>query len=1295
MYALPLSLVLSVVVAVPPAAENPCTNGSFEILAPNGFPADWGPVGETVEVSSDAHTGQRALLFRRTAKTATTETGLNRGPLLDRLKGGMDFWYKAVAATDAKLNIHVIPMDAEPREATGSPRATFTVPEDHIGDGRWHHTILKYDFTKNAKAKSVHFAVRIVGAEGELLLDDVSYVERVGGLLRVGKVKIDEDPSRPGQRCTVRAEIENAGDAAAEAVRAAMVFDADRNASPAIVPVGDLAPDEKRWVTWTHEGERVTRSRVELMATSGDVETRKSYAVAPELVLRSFGPSAPVAMQNTPLTIVCVVENPGAASLVNPTATFLLPSGPASRTIARLHSGRSHAFSVPFSSDRQAVGIPISVRVSAGNLEAQPTAESTLLVGSAAQFDAPPSRLNAAATDEFAVLENEHVRLLFRRNEFGFGPAELLVVRGGESPATVAWLPRLARVVLAGVDGTRREHTVLTPNPPRTQDGPPASLEFTWSSPAGDAPSCQARVRFTLAKNEKHIQADYELTCTQSAKLLAFDGPMLYVLDRDEAVLPGLEWLVDDEVSSGTLDIAEGHPHRVRYVVHPNMVTIPAAGIHGKYGTVGLLWDLRQKWDGLRDRPSMVFASPDRFGNQRAHLMGLFLPSVPEFVAVNQREAAASYPLEPGRPLRMTARLLADAEAPDALAAIDAWARLFGVPEPAPLPRGSYDREIEFSMQAYITSLWMPETKSWWTTKGGGMMSQPGQPRSFVADLLLGATVSPSEEARRACMSRAKEVLDVLGGEARIDAQRFGGRADLAMANPATAAAHLAGRGKDGAWRFDADQQHTTGPFVGMDYHELGPDEAVEVGTCARRAFEVLNYARIAGDAEAYDAMRQTLVLMESFRVPRAAQVWEVPVHTPDVLAAADAVDAYIEAYRFSGDDRWLRDAVTWARRGLPFIYLWDDPQQPFLVGGSIPVFGATWYQGSWFGRPVQWNGLRYADALLKLDEFDRTYPWRRIAESIIRSAMHQQAVEGEDVALWPDNISVIDGERCPWVFAPRQIIGSVLKLTGRDEEPGTVMLGEAPRRLHISATAAISAAAWDGGRLAFHATYPTGEQGVILVSNVSRPAQVLLDGQPLPPREDIETGAQPGWRYDESNAYLAIRVARDGQSAVEIQGGEFRSVSRLPTLVRKIAFEFDTSSEGWMPAHHIGSLRGEAGELTGKITGPDPYLIRTLVDVAGDRCPVILLRMRLTAGYGGQLFWMTSTSPAFSEQQAVRFAVQPDGRFHEYRLEPGKHPGWAGQVITALRIDPGNGAAAGEFAIDYVRGGTAGETVE
>lgn len=1287
MHALAISLALSLLAAAPPASNPVCTNGSFEELARNGFPADWGAVGNTVEVSSDAHSGEHCLRFLRTAETETAETGLNRGPLIDRLKGGVDFWYKAVSAKETKLNVHVIPMNDEPREETGSPRATFTVPENHIGDGSWHHGRLKYDFTENPKVKSVHFAVRIVGAEGDLLVDDVSYLEQVGKLLRFGKIEIEEDPDKPGERCTVRALVENAGDAPAEAVRAKMFVGPKRDGSALETSVGNLAPDEQRWGTWIYEGERTAPSRLEFVAASGDFEAEASLAIVPELVVRTVGPTVPVVAQGRPVMLVCELENTGTASVVNPTVTYMLPKGPVQRTAERLHPGQSRAFSTCISWDRQAKHVPIAVRIGADNIDAEQTVETTVMVGSDLRVRKSSGQLNAAVTEKYAVLENEHVRLLFRRNDFGFGPAELVVVGGTRSPATIAWLPRLARLVLDGPNGLQREHVVLTDAPPNAQNGDRAMLAFTWSTPEGEEPACQVRARFSLRKDEKSISADYELTCSKPCKLRAFDGPMLYARHRDEAVFPGLEWLVDDEVSSSTLDIAKSHPHQVRYVVHPNMVTIPAVGIHGAQGTVGLLWDVHQKWDAGRDRPSAVFASPDRFENQRSSFVGLFLPGVPEFVEVNERNANTLYPLEPGKPLRLTAQIFADAEATDALAAIDEWIRLHGIPEPAPLPHGSYDREIEFSMKAYLDSLWEPETKDWWTTKGGGIMSNQGRPPSFVADLLLGAAVSPNDDVRHACRARADEVLALIGGDARIDAQRFRGRADLLMANTAKAASFLASRGEDGAWRFDADQKHTTGPFVGMDYHELGPDNAVELGTCARQAFEVLNYARIAGDPAAYEAMQQTLVLMESFRVPRAAQVWEVPVHTPDILAAADAVDAYVEAYRFSGDERWLGDAVTWARRGLPFVYLWDDPEKPFLVGATIPVFGATWYQGSWFGCPVQWNGLCYANSLLKLEEYDQSYPWRRLAEMIIRSAIHQQDFDGENVALWPDNISAIDCKKCPWVFSPRMIIRNVLKLTGRDEDPATVILGKGERRLHVSATAQISAATWDGNKLALGVTYPPGEQGVVLVSNVALPQRVLLDGRPIASREEIESGPEPGWRYDQANAYLAIRVAHDGQSSIEVEEAEFRSVCRLPMPVDGIAFEFDESSEGWVPAHDVTSLGVDDGALSGKITGPDPYVVRSLVRVAGDDCPVIRLRMRVTAGQGGQFFWTTESSPDFSEDKTVRFAIQPDGQFHEYRLEPGRDPAWTGQRITAIRIDPGNAAMSGDFSIDYVRG--------
>lgn len=1309
--------------AAPDGQENPCTNGSFEELAPGGFPADWSPVGMTVGTSSDAHSGKHSLRLARAADTRATETGLNRGyrqgdgkqgRMLDRLQGGMEFWYKAVSARGAKLRVCVIPMSDEPREDTGSPRARFTVPEHEVGDGQWRRARLKYDFTDNPKVKWVHFAARIEGTAGEMLLDDVAYVEKVGPILCFGTPRLEEDPEKPGERGTLIVNVENAGDEPAASVRAKIELPAGLTTQAAELALGDIAPGDDRQARWIIDGARNALAKIDLEAVSGDARAAACFPIAPKLMLRSFGPVSPVVIEGENVVLECVLANEGSAFVRTPSVKFLVrcpklgvqePPDIDERAFNQfaeaIAPGRSAVLRAEVLVDGNVSGVFSRAVVTAANATLQrdtdpalPELASQCCVLPRMLLPPPSGKLRAEVLRAFALVENENVRLAIRWRL----PRALqdrpfpLVARAGELSVrtaqgwkTVAWLhPMDAHAMQAG-------SPAVVFSLPRVEDGPPARLVLedtaTYASQTPSAPKLRARTVFTLAPGDRSISVRSELSAQEPIEIGAFNGPMLYVLDRDEAVFPGLEWLVGDERSSDTLDIAAGHEHQVRYVVHPNMVTIPAIGIHGRNGTVGLLWDVHQRWHGEGDRPSVVFASPDRFNAQRSHLMGLFLPSVPEFVEPNARQAKKPYRLEPGKPLVLECRIYADGEAKNVLAAIDEWIKWKGLPQPAPLPHGSYEREIAFSMQAYLKSLWAPEKQEWWTTKGGGILSHTGRPRDFVHDLLMAEALSPDAEVKQACRACADEILKLIGGEGRLGLVQYLHRADIQMANPMAAAGLLAARDENGAWRFDAEQKHTTGPFVGMDYHELGPHGAVEVGTCARKAYEVLRYARVAGDWDAYRAMLPSLELMARFRVPRAAQVWEVPVHTPDLLAASDAVDAYLEAYRFSGERRWLDEARAWARRGLPFIYLWDDAEKPFLVGGSIPVFGATWYRGSWFGRPVQWNGLRYSAALIKLAEHDRTHDWRRIAELIVHSAIRQQDQEGENVALWPDNISAIDSQKCPWVFSPRMILSNIYALMGRDEEPATAIVGQGEKRLHVSTAGRISGAAWDEKALAFRVTYPAGQEGIVLVSNVARPDAVVLDGKPALARESVESGAGPGWRYDAGNGFLTIRIAKHGDTAVRVEGAAFRRVDRLPMPRDAIDFNLDDSAEGFQAAHHVEGLVADGKALSGRIAGPDPYIVRPLLRVRGDDCPAVRIRMRVTVGEGGQFFWTTVRSPVFDEQKTLRFELAPGGQWHEYRLDLAKHPQWAGQTITAIRIDPGGGAASGEFAVDYVRG--------
>ena len=1281
------------------ATENACTNGSFEILGKNGFPADWGPVGQQVSVSEDAHSGQRSLQMVRTAETVTPETGLNRTRLITELKGGVDFWYKAISASPGtNLNIYVIPINEEGVERTGSPRATFTVPEDHIGDGQWHHARLKYDYTDNPKVKSVHFAARIVGTTGELLLDDFQYISRVGPVPLIKKLMLEEDTKQPGRSGKVRVLLTNAGDEPARDVHLVVQTAGAAKGPTAELQLPVLAPEEIKPLYFPLPMIRQQAVMITATAKCGELSDTRRLELNPALRVRSFGPAEPVVVQGQAAVLECELENTGQVILSGITVTFETPLGQARQVVQSLAPTRKTVVRHTFIPQSETVWASVKVRVEARGIpivdgsgvqttEGQNglwSAESGICVVKAISAPPPPERLVLSPTP-IPMLGNKYFRVVFYPCEQRFF-AGRLEVNTPQGWRVAGWLVSMGRLVLRDPRGQPEEYRLaassclLGPPKVRTQ----GELVFECPVKTRSGANITVQVRVEAYPEDNRLRLTGTLKADQPIDLLAWGLPLVYVHQRDEAVFPGLEWLVDDELSSDSLDIAADHPDRVRYVVHPHMVTIPVIGIHGPHGTVGVRWDSLPP--SQHRRVAVAFASPDRFNHQRSHLVEIFLPPVPEYTPVNHRVAEKPYHLDGQNPLVLAASIQLEGQAADALSPIEDYVKS-KKPDPAhPLPHTSFPQEIVFSTRAYLESLWDAETRKWWTTKGNAILSSQGLPPDFAADLMLGAMLTTDQDLKKRCLDRVSEVCQVLRLPPRLDALRIGGRADRVWANAGRVVALLASRRDDGSWRFDADRPGT-GPFVGMDYRELGPHDALEVGTCARNAYEVLAFARITDDQALYREMILTLELMEQFRVPRAAQVWEVPVHTPDILAAADAVDAYLEAYRISGEKRWLDDAILWARRGLPFVYSWSDAEKPYLQGASIPVFGATWYRGSWFGRPVQWNGLRYANALLKLAEYDESQPWRGVAELLVRSAIHQQDQEGENVALWPDNISAIDGEKCPWVFAPRQIIGCITKLLGRDEEPTTVYVPAQSGRFAITSCGKIEHPQVDGKGLHLTVTFPPGEVGPVIIANVGQPAQVTIDGQAVPQNDQPHLQDGSAWCYDPGGALLTIQVGVTGPAKIDVMPAGYQRVERIPRLVTILNFQFDEGIEGWIAAHDVGDLKSEAGCLVGRITGPDPYIVRPNVRVSGDSCPTLIIRMATTAGRMAQFFWITEQSPAFNEEKSLRFEVQPDGQIHEYRLDVGSHPQWKGQTVIGLRLDPGGGTAAGEFKVDAIGG--------
>ncbi|MHC4509655.1 MAG: hypothetical protein ACYTAO_11960, partial [Planctomycetota bacterium] len=163
-------------------------------------------------------------------------------------------------------------------------------------------------------------------------------------------------------------------------------------------------------------------------------------------------------------------------------------------------------------------------------------------------------------------------------------------------------------------------------------------------------------------------------------------------------------------------------------------------------------------------------------------------------------------------------------------------------------------------------------------------------------------------------------------------------------------------------------------------------------GLAGRDMIGILEGAALSADEELIARaleLLDKLTALYAGTVPRGAQTWEVPLHTPDILASAHMVKAYTLGYLISREQKYLEQAKYWAWTGVPFVYLY--PPTPGRVGpyATIAVLGATnWKAPLWLGRPVQWCGLVYASALHRLGEYDPQGPWVRIAKGITAAGL-------------------------------------------------------------------------------------------------------------------------------------------------------------------------------------------------------------------------------------------------------------------------------------------------------------------
>jgi len=505
---------------------------------------------------------------------------------------------------------------------------------------------------------------------------------------------------------------------------------------------------------------------------------------------------------------------------------------------------------------------------------------------------------------------------------------------------------------------------------------------------------------------QTEITVDQDRSVAFVPVLLLFPGVGAFQTSKGQGLFAGLEYL-ENEPSSSEADVIG--PSSNRRVPDTLKVTFPLMAIQANGAYLGLTWQMRPQF-------SPIFDSPDRTFKSGAHVMGLLFPGSN---GKNRTEGSlmpvTAERLHPNEPLTLRATILGGT-GNSVVPAIQNFVKARPLP---PLPSAP-------PLQDYVQQA----SAGWLTSKirEGNLVrhalaegSFKPQPAADAALWMKWLAVRNSDRAKQADLEQtAAHILSVVSpeqynsagvGHIRYPAEClvFGEVARNAEQAAQKAHSLLSRFAPDGSIKFMVERGQ---PDLGKTHFT---NEAS--GLTSRVVLDLLEAATFCGQADLITNALQHLREMDRFHdgVPRGAQTWECPLHTPDILAAAQMVRAYTLGYELTGDIHFLEEARYWAWTGIPFVYLVNPTEAPVGLYATIAVYGATqWRAPVWFGLPVQWCGLVYADALYRLGGVDPGGPWKQVADGITLSGMQQSWTEADpqNAGLLPDSFVLREQKR-------------------------------------------------------------------------------------------------------------------------------------------------------------------------------------------------------------------------------------------------------------------------------------------
>lgn len=587
------------------------------------------------------------------------------------------------------------------------------------------------------------------------------------------------------------------------------------------------------------------------------------------------------------------------------------------------------------------------------------------------------------------------------------------------------------------------------------------------------------------------------ISVDRDRKVRLLPAVVLFSPKRERALFPGLEYLDPKDTSSSKRDIESSGYKRL--TPDPIRVTVPMMVMQAQNKYVALAWK-----PGPLTQP--VFDSPDRQFNSKSHVMGLLVSDFSKTernpLALPPGELLSRMPdeIKANTPVTITAWIMAG-ESPDVLTAMQRWVQLFGLPK---LPDSGYD------------------LKSYARTTAHGWLNTDIQEGGKYRHATGPGTPWPTKPAADAPMMQlwlADQVQDTgLASRLRSSAQN-----SLSMVNPgeyyAASVGHIRSYAETLIFGHIPENRSLAHRAALADIRSFEPDgtrlfgKPAEGNDLARTHWErhanglasrPLQYlyteAMYTGDQKLFaEAIRLTDALDRyDNSAPRGASGWEMPLHCPDIMASAQLVECYLKGYQVTGKKSYLQRAIRWAWSGVPFLYLVPPTDKPIGLYASNAVWGATqWISVDWMGRPVQWCGMMYADAVRKLAQVDTKGPWDQIWRGITISAI-QQGVKPEFDPKWqgllPDSIELIPQTPNAPAINPATVQSQAAPLyTGipigdnsyiRDRGWSVFAPGRIDKPISTSVRVTLSVELW--------------HEGTVLVTGVKSARSVTVDGKPV-----------------------------------------------------------------------------------------------------------------------------------------------------------------------------------------------------